>query len=226
MKIEWQEASPRNYTKGRTAAVDRVVIHVAEGTLRGTAAWFQNPQAGVSAHFTVGSDGTVIQSVSEKNTAWHAGPVPAGQPDMNARSIGIEHEGRQNPANPWQPTDAQLNATAELVAGICGRHGIPVDRTHIIGHSEVFPGRAARANCPGKGWPWDRFLALVSQYMLVRPEPSQPTPPAAVPAPPAEPGKRTVRLMDAATNTPLGTGSLVGDKVYLTADVLKLIRQS
>ena len=222
-KIEWREAHPRNYAQGRgRVKIDRVVIHIAEGTASGTAAWFQNPSAGVSAHFTVGSDGTVIQSVSEKNASYHAGPVPAGQPDMNARSIGIEHEGRQNPANPWQPTEAQLNATAELVAGICGRHGIPVDRTHIIGHSEVFPGRAARANCPGRGWPWDRFLALVSQYMLVRPGP--PAPPVTVLAPPAEPGKRTVRLMDAATNTPLGTGSLVGDKVYLSSDVLKLLR--
>lgn len=223
MKIEWREASPRNYTKGRAAKIDRVVIHIADGTASGTAAWFQNPQAGVSAHFTVGNDGRAIQSVSEQNTAWHSGPVPAGQPDMNARSIGIEHEGRQNPANPWQPTEAQLNATAELVAGICGRHGIPVDRMHIIGHSEVFPGRAARANCPGKGWPWDRFLALVSQHMLVRPD--APTPakvPAPTPAP--DPDKRTVRLMDAATNTPLGTGSLVGDKVYLSPDVLKLLR--
>ena len=94
MKVEWQEAHPKNYRQGRDGArVDRVVIHIAEGTLRGTAAWFQNPEAGVSAHFTVGADGTVIQSVSEKNTAFHAGAVPAGQPDMNARSICIEHEG-------------------------------------------------------------------------------------------------------------------------------------
>lgn len=221
MNVQWQEASPKNYTEGRTAKVDRVVIHVAEGTLRGTAAWFQNPAAGVSAHFTVGADGTVIQSVSEKNVAWHAGDF-----SMNQRSIGIEHEGRQNPANPWQPTEAQLNATAELVAGICQRYGIPADRTHLIGHSEVNPGRAARANCPGKGWPWERFLALVAQHMLVRPTPSQPTPPAAVPAPQPDPDKRTVRLMDAATNTPIGTGSLVGDKVYLTAEALQLIRQS
>ena len=143
---------------------------------------------------------------------------------MNARSIGIEHEGRQNAANPWQPTEAQLNATAELVAGICQRHGIPADRAHLIGHSEVFPGRAARANCPGRGWPWDRFLALVSQHMLVKPEVPAPAkiPASATP----EPGKRTVRIMDAATNKPICTGTLIDgtDKVYLTPDTLKAIR--
>lgn len=224
MNVQWQEAHPKNYRQGRTAKIDRVVIHVAEGTLRGTAAWFQNPAAGVSAHFTVGNDGTVIQSVSEKNTAFHAGPVPNGQPDMNPRSIGIEHEGRQNPVNPWQPTDAQLDATAQLVAGICQRWNIPADRQHLIGHSEVFPGRAARANCPGKGWPWDRFLALVEQHKMVRPVT---TPPVSVPVTPVEDGKRTVRVMDAATNRPIGTGTLVDgtDKVYLTPDTLALIRK-
>ncbi|MDP9764857.1 N-acetylmuramoyl-L-alanine amidase [Deinococcus enclensis] len=226
MKLQWQEAHPNNYRQGRgDTKVDRVVIHIAEGHLHGTASWFQNPKAKVSAHFTVGADGTVIQSVSEKNTAFHAGPVPPGQPDMNARSIGIEHEGFQNPAKPWVPTDAQLDATAQLVAGICQRHGIPVGRTHLIGHNEVFPGRAARAHCPGAGWPWDRFIALVMQHMLVRPAPSQPQPPAAVPAPQPDAGKRTVRLMDASTNLPIGTGSLVNDKVYLTPETLKQLRE-
>lgn len=225
IKVKWHEASPKNYTQGRTAKIDRVVIHVAEGTFGGTLNWFQNPQAGVSAHFTVAADGRVGQSVSEKNTAWHAGPVPNGQPEMNPRSIGIEHEGVQNAQNPWQPTEAQLNATAELVAGICQRWDIPADRAHIIGHNEVNPQRAARANCPGKGWPWARFIELVQQYMLVKPEAPKPAPsPATTPALPE--GKRTVRLMDAGTNTPLGSGTLIDgtDKVYLSPETLKSIR--
>ena len=222
MKVEWQEAHPKNYREGRDGKTpDRVVIHVAEGSYSGTLAWFQNPQASVSAHFTVANDGRIGQSVSEKNTAFHSGDW-----GMNLRSIGIEHEGRQNAAKPWQPTEAQLDATAQLVAGICGRHGIPVDRVHLIGHNEVNPGRSARANCPGKGWPWDRFLALVETYMLVRPEVPKPAPqPTPTPTPAPDPGKRTVRLMDASTNLPLGSGSLVGDKVYIPPDVLKLLRE-
>lgn len=34
MKIEWREAHPKNYTQGRAAKIDRVVIHIAEGTYR------------------------------------------------------------------------------------------------------------------------------------------------------------------------------------------------
>ncbi|MFC4426195.1 N-acetylmuramoyl-L-alanine amidase [Deinococcus navajonensis] len=213
MKIEWQEAHPKNYRKGRAAKIDRVIIHVAEGTYGGTLSWFKNPQAGVSAHYTVAADGRVGQSVREEDTAWHAGPVPDGQPDMNLRSIGIEHEGKQNPANPWQPTAAQLDATARLVAEICKRHTIPADRQHIIGHNEVFPGRAARANCPGKGWPWEEFLARVSQYLLVYPVPGQQPKPGSA-----------VRLFDPQTNTQIGTGTLVEDKVYIPPAILKQLR--
>lgn len=212
-------AHPQNYRRGRGGQkVTRVVIHVAAGYLRGTASWFQNPKAGVSAHYTVGSLGDVIQSVSESDTAFHAGPVPIGQPDMNSRSIGIEHEGWHTAAGFWKPTEAQLATTAELVADICRRHGIPADRTHIIGHNEVFPGREARKNCPGPGWPWDRFLALVHSYLLV-----QPAPPVVQSAPVA-PKSRTVRLMDAGNNRPLGTATLVADKVYLTPETLQALR--
>lgn len=214
MNIEWKEAHPKNYRQGRAAKIDRVVIHVAEGTYGGTLSWFQNPAAGVSAHYTVAADGRVGQSVSEANTAYHAGPVPTGQPDMNPRSIGIEHEGKQNAQNPWKPTPAQLDATARLVADICKRHGIPADRKHLIGHNEVFPGRAARANCPGRGWPWDEFLARVSQHLIVHPLPSAP----------AEPGQQAVRLFDPQTNAQIGTGTLVGDKVYIPPAVLKELR--
>ena len=40
MITEWREAHPNNYGKGRTAPIDRVVIHVADGTYGGTLSWF------------------------------------------------------------------------------------------------------------------------------------------------------------------------------------------
>lgn len=219
MNIIQMHAHPNNYRRGRGGVpVTRVIIHVAAGYLRGTAAWFQNEKAGVSAHYTVGSLGDVIQSVGEHDTAFHAGTVPPGQPDMNMRSIGIEHEGWHTAAGFWKPTEAQLATTAELVAGICRRHGIPADRQHILGHNEVNPARTDRKNCPGPGWPWDRFIALVQTYLLV-----QPSSPVVRPAP-VTPKTRTVRLMDAGNNKPLGTATLVADKVYLTPETLQALR--
>ncbi|WP_019584652.1 N-acetylmuramoyl-L-alanine amidase [Deinococcus apachensis] len=211
MKIEQVPAHSGNYTPGRQGTrVDRVVIHVADGTLRGTAAWFADPQCNVSAHFTVGTDGTVIQSVRESDTAWHSGEWA-----MNLRSVGIEHEGQPS-KGPWTPSPAQLAASAELVAGLCQRYGIPADRVHLIAHSEVNPNRAARKNCPGPTWPWDAYIKAVQAVMA--------------PAPAHQPDAqdaRPVRLFNPETNTQIGVGTLISgtDKVYVTPDPLAALRK-
>ena len=205
---EWKEAHPGNYTKGRVRPIDRVVIHVADGTLAGTAAWFADARADVSAHYTVGMDGRVIQSVSEANTAWHAGDLA-----MNQRSVGIEHEGQPS-KGPWTPSEAQLLASAALVGAICIRHNIPVDRQHIIGHFEVNPGRAARRNCPGPTWPWDRYIKLVQ---------ASARPPGHV-----RDGQeqQRIRLFDPATNKQVGWATLItgSDKCYVLPETLADLR--
>lgn len=202
--VIWQEAHPGNYDQGRAGVkVDRIVLHVADGTLRGTAAWFADPACPVSAHYTVGMDGTVIQSVSTDNTAWHSGKL-----DMNRRSVGIEHEGQPS-KGPWTPSTLQLAASARLVSDLCERYAIPVDREHIIGHSDVDPTRAARKNCPGPTWPWDAFLMQVRAVRAF---------------PPLAPGhtadgneQQPVRLFDPLTNKEIGTGTRIEGttKVYL-----------
>ena len=200
MNVEQRPAHPGNFTKGRTARVDRIVIHVADGTYGGTLSWFADPKCNTSAHYTVATDGRVGQSVQEGDTGWHSGLW-----EMNCRSVGIEHEGQPS-RGAWTPSAAQLAASAELVAGICQRHGIPADRAHIIGHYEVNPGRAARANCPGPTWPWDAYLRAVQAILAPQ-----------VAHPPETSTDRPVRLFDPATNRQVGEGTLVGgtDKVYL-----------
>jgi N-acetyl-anhydromuramyl-L-alanine amidase AmpD len=90
--------------------VDTVVMHftAGRGDADSTARLFANPKRGASAHFCVGRDGKVVQCVSVKNTAWHAGDgkFPSAEQlesgvviadevkrvarVMNRRSIGIE----------------------------------------------------------------------------------------------------------------------------------------
>ena len=58
---------------GRSSAITTVVIHVTQGSYAGTVSWFQNPSAGVSAHYVVkSSNGEVTQMVREGDTAYHA----------------------------------------------------------------------------------------------------------------------------------------------------------
>ncbi|KQR22856.1 N-acetylmuramoyl-L-alanine amidase [Deinococcus sp. Leaf326] len=212
MNIEQRPAHTGNYTAGRTAPIDRVVIHVADGSYAGTLAWFADPKCDTSAHYTIAADGRVGQSVNERATAWHSGDWA-----MNCRSVGIEHEGRQNLTNPWQPSASQLEASAQLVADICRRWSIPVDRAHIIGHNEVNPDRAARKNCPGTGWPWAAFIERVRALTN-----------ADVPAHlPSVKDDRTLRLFNPETNLQIGTVTLIGgtDKAYIPPDVLASLRK-
>lgn len=141
-----------NYAAGRHSAfpVDLIVIHVTEGDADSVVAWFNDPAAKVSAHYLVQKDGTVVQFVREEDTAYHAGRVagatatlvrdrPGANP--NGYSIGIEHEGDGT----HELTDAQHAASVELMRTIATRWSIPIDRTHIVGHHEIF----APKSCPG-----------------------------------------------------------------------------
>lgn len=149
---------PINFRAGRAGpfAVDVIVIHVTEGDAASVVDWFSNPKANkgepsnVSAHYMVRKDGVVVQFVDEDDTAWHAGRVSAPTAQLvidrsptnpNSYSIGIEHEGSgREPLTP-----AQRLASVNLIRDICARRGITIDRTHVVGHHEIF----APKFCPG-----------------------------------------------------------------------------
>ena len=138
-----------NKTKGRNGYQPQaIVIHVMEGTLTGTDAWFNNPKAKVSAHYGIGSTGSVHQYVAEMDTAWHAGrkskPLwKAILPRLNPNlyTVGIEHEGTENSV--WNET--MINTSAQLIADISRRWGISLDRDHVVGHREIY----SLKKCPG-----------------------------------------------------------------------------
>ena len=138
-----------NKTKSRGGfKPEAVVIHIMEGTLRGTDAWFANPASKVSAHYGIGKDGTIHQYVLEADQAWHAGRVYSATwaglrrgVSPNRNTIGIEHEGTATDVWP----EAMLKASAELIRDICARWAIPIDRAHVVGHREIY----ARKTCPG-----------------------------------------------------------------------------
>lgn len=128
---------------------EAIVIHIMDGTLSGTDAWFMNPQSNVSAHYGIGKAGEVHQYVKEENSAWHSGRVEKptwsglkNNINPNRYTIGIEHEGTAK----TQWSDAMKRASAKLIAEICKRWDIQLDRNHIIGHNEI--NSVSRAHCP------------------------------------------------------------------------------
>ena len=109
-----------------------------------------DPQAKVSAHYTVDRDGRVYHHVPEERRAWHAGVAYwAGESNVNGRSIGIElvNPGHEFGYEPF--ADAQIEALIDLAGGILKRHAIPAAR--VVGHSDVAP---ARKTDPGEFFPW------------------------------------------------------------------------
>ncbi|MDQ4127743.1 MAG: N-acetylmuramoyl-L-alanine amidase [Actinomycetota bacterium] len=162
---DWYGNNGRNYSNRNrgAAAIDMIVVHVAQGTYSGTLGWFRNPDnRGSSAHYTVSKYGAVGQSVRDEDVAWHAGWWAT-----NKRSIGIEHAGYVgNPS--WFTTD-MYHASAKLSAWLSRRYGIPADRNHIIGHHEVpgCSGAGGGVSChtdPGRYWDWSRYMRLVRYY--------------------------------------------------------------
>ncbi len=135
-----------------------IVIHDTEGSYDGTVQWFQDPVAYTSAHYVIrSSDGAVTQMVHTKDVAWHAGNW-----NINAESIGIEHEGVAVDGATWY-TDAMYRSSAKLVRYLANRYHIPLDRQHILGHDDV-AGDGNYANShwdPGPFWDWDRYLSLL-----------------------------------------------------------------
>ncbi|MFB7851008.1 MULTISPECIES: N-acetylmuramoyl-L-alanine amidase [unclassified Streptomyces] len=153
-RAEWISASPANWRRADRPddyTIDRVVIHVTQGSYRSAVKVFQDPGHGAAAHYVVRKDGHVAQMIRELDVAFHA-----GNRSFNERSVGIEHEGFVD--RPQDFTAAMYGASARLTAAICDRYGIPVDREHIVGHVEV-PG--TDHTDPGKHWDWDRYLKLV-----------------------------------------------------------------
>lgn len=130
---------------------------------------------GISIHYIIDRDGTVRCYIPEDRAAWHAGKGEfAGDEKytdkMNKYAIGIELAAIGSQADMAQYltpqeyaaldqslvgfTEAQYSALAALVADICERNGIPLDREHVIGHEEYSPSKSD----PGELFDWGRII--------------------------------------------------------------------
>ena len=103
----------------------------------------------VSAHFLIRRDGELVQFVSCRQRAWHAG-VSAwnGRERCNDFSIGIELEGCDE--LPFE--DAQYARLVVLLAALQSCY--PIDA--VVGHSDISPGRKTD---PGPCFEWRKIKA-------------------------------------------------------------------
>lgn len=133
-------AKPGDFGSRRNTPVDLIILHTTEGgSVRGALEWWDREEIVASAHYVL--DGKrVVQRVAEGDAAFHCGNAA-----YNRRSIGIEVVGSARKRDTWSlPVMAQLSA---LCGAVALRHGISIDRHHVIGHAEV---PCPRASCAGK----------------------------------------------------------------------------
>lgn len=147
-----------------------------KGALRGFAS---------AAHYGIGQKGEVHRYVKDEDTAYHAGRVASPKVAVlakswdakagkysgvnpNSISVGIEHEGTGDAAFAkklklsFEWPDAMMQASAELIATLCAKFALSIDRQHVVGHHEIF----ANKTCPGPLSIVDKLVAMASAVQL------------------------------------------------------------
>ncbi len=125
---EFIQCDSRNYTAGRQGnRISKIVVHYTstEASAHNNLLYFSRSSVGASAHYFIDRDGTLRQSVSEGDTAWHAGDW-----GTNLRSVGIEVV-----SGGADFTEAQVEALSQLVTEIRGRCGVAAG--DVIRHYDV-----------------------------------------------------------------------------------------
>ena len=129
-----------NGTLTTRKVTDMIVLHHTGGADIDASAkeidkWHKNNGwAGIGYHYVIRKDGTIEQGRPD----WTVGAHAYGE---NSHTIGIHLSGDFSVA---KPTEAQIEATAMLLANLCTDYGLPMDEDHIVGHRDLMP-----TDCPG-----------------------------------------------------------------------------
>jgi len=138
--------TPFNFTnKNNTGRIKYIVIHYvgALGGAKANCQYYANKYIGASAHYFVGFNGEIWQSVEDEDIAWHCGASSYKHKECrNTNSIGIELCVRKkNTASmgaadkDWYFETKTVNAAAALTRYLMQKYG--VDAGHVIRHYDV-----------------------------------------------------------------------------------------
>lgn len=132
-----------NYSDGQADRIRYIVIHYvgATGGAKANCEYYASKYLGASAHYYVGFEGEIWQSVEDKNIAWHCGAKSYRHPDCrNSNSIGIElcvrnRGSKAANSRDWYFEDATVQAAIQLTKELMEKYGVPAD--HVVRHYDV-----------------------------------------------------------------------------------------
>lgn len=174
MKIN-QLLTPYNFTRrGDTGRIKYLVIHYvgATGGAQANCRYYASQYVGASAHYYVGFDGQIWQSVKDEDIAWSVGASRYVHPDCrNSNSLNIElcvkkkSTATMNATDKdWYHTQATYNSAVELAAYLMKKYNIPMD--HLLMHYHVTGKYCDAVFLNGNtGMTWDGFKADVAKAL-------------------------------------------------------------
>ena len=137
--------SKYNFTKGEASRIRYIVIHYTGsfGTAEQNCRYFANGDRKASAHYFVGYDGEIWQSVEDENVAWHCGAKEYVHPDCrNANSLSIElcaqkrnRDSRKAEDEDWYFEDSTVEAAVELTRYLMMKYDVPA--ANVLRHYDV-----------------------------------------------------------------------------------------
>lgn len=161
-KMAWY-SSPNFDKRMPGALVDTIVIHHTSGSsLDGVCLWFASKESQVSAHYTIGKDGTIVQHVSGFMRAWHAGVSKdvRGKAGVNHFSIGIELDNLGDGKDLYP--DVQVESLKKLIGSLVTYRFKNI--WQITSHEYVAE-PFGRKNDP-LGFPWEKLEPLAKEHHL------------------------------------------------------------
>ena len=116
--------TPYNHNPGTVDRIEYIVIHYvgATGGAKANCQYYAGGSRGASAHYFVDFDGSIWQSVEDRDIAWHCGAQSYRHLECrNANSIGIElcvrnSGSKADTSRDWYFEDATVEAAAALTA--------------------------------------------------------------------------------------------------------------
>lgn len=138
--------TPYNFTdKNSVGRIKYIVIHYvgALGGAKANCQYYAGRYIGASAHYFVGFDGEIWQSVEDADIAWHCGASSYKHGECrNSNSIGIEMCVRKRSTasmgatdKDWYFEDATVESAAELTRYLMDKYGVPA--SNVIRHYDV-----------------------------------------------------------------------------------------
>ncbi len=177
--IEEPKCFSPNCYRGHKDFIPNIIVCHTNNTYGIAIQKFYDVNAEVSSHFMIRKDGYVKQIVSLDDSAWANGTSLNTESDVyykfstsnlintvkdnaNYFTFSIEHESFDGTL-----TEEQFESTIQVMKKIIHyveekyKIDFPIDREHIIGHSEINP--IVRTKCPGSNFPFDRIIKVLKK---------------------------------------------------------------